>query len=283
LFECLRSIHRFYNERYGYPVFVYYFDDIYDSRKYRDKVHREIGPHIHFISVPYKTPKHIREEDLFYNRRNLWYARRKFPRSRKGYLHMCNFKFNMYGYPNTRLHEYDYVMTFDDEAGHVRKLPYDPVKVMAGREEDMGALIVGRRLKNGSPHQGHLDTRVGLWKFVRRFIVNQGVQPKSPLLRVLLTHPNGEWNFHFLPWAGTYVVKTRMFRSDLWAKWIQAVNESGGIYKFRWGDNELLSLFYLMYDDKPIHNFKAVEKGYHDQGLFRKKQNIAPGVKDLDR
>jgi len=264
-------------------VFVYYFDDVYDSRKYRDKVYREIGPNIHFIPVPYKTPKHIREEDMFYNRRNLSYVRRKFPKSRKGYLHMCNFKCNMYGYPNTRLHEYDYVMTFDDEAGHVRKLPYNPVEVMAGREEDMGALIVGQRLKNGAPHQGHLDTRVGLWRFVKRFIVDHEVDPKSPLLKHLLTDPNAEWNFHFLPWADTYVIKTRMFRSGLWLKWIRAVNKSGGIYKFRWGDNELFSLFYLMYDDKPIYNFRAVEEGYHDQGLFRRKQNVAPSVKDLDR
>ena len=34
-----------------------------------------------------------------------------------------------------------------------------------------------------------------------------------------------------------------MFKTDIWKLWIKEVNESGGIYKYRWGDNEIISLF----------------------------------------
>ena len=100
----------------------------------------------------------------------------------------------------------------------------------------------------------------------------------SPLLQQLLIDKNAERNFHYLPWADSYIFKTKMFKTDLWKEWVSAVNKNGGIYKYRWGDNEIYSLFYLIYSDKPIYNMKLVEKGYYNQGLFRGIQNIAPGT-----
>jgi len=279
--RCLLSIHQKYNYRYNYPVYVHYFDDIYDSEKYRSYVHENISANIYFVPVLYRTPKHIVESDLFYNK-NLWYAKTRFSIRRKGYLHMCHFINNMYKYPGTRLHEYDYIMVYDDEAGYEKELPYDPVEILSKRSEDMGALIVGQRLKDGKPHQGHLDTRVGLWEFTKKFLLENGIEPKSQLLKNLMIDENAEKNFHYLPWADTYVIKTKMFEIDLWKKWITAVNENGGVYKYRWGDNEIMSIFYLIYDDKLIYNFKAVEEGYYNQGMFRETDVIAPNVKNVN-
>lgn len=277
---CLRTLYKHYNNKYDYPVYVHYFDDIYDDEGYRKKIHDNISSNIHFISVPYKTPSHIEERELFYNRKDLHYARKKFSIKRKGYLHMCNFTSNMYGYENTHIHEYDYVMTYDDESGYVKDLPYDPVDIMANREEDMGALISGQRLKNGAPHQGHLDTRFGLWVFTKKFLKDNNIEPKFPALKKLMKDPDAEYNFHFLPWSDSYVIKTKMFETEIYKKWTDAVNENGGIYKGRWGDNEIVSLFYMIYDKNGVYNLKTVEDGYHNQGLFRKLQSKAPSVKN---
>jgi len=278
--RCLKSLYDFYNYRYNYPVHIYYFDDIYDSKEYQDDIHKNINNNIHFINVPYHTPKHIKEEELYYNRKNIQYVRKKFSIERKGYLHMCHFMTNFYGYPNTKYEQYDFMMSHDDESGYIKELPYDPFEVMNSRKEDMGALIIGKRLKNGKPHQGHLDTRIGLWDFTKNFLISNNIKPKSELLQNLLNDNNAEWNFHFLPWADSYVIKSKMFKTDLWKKWIFAVNENGGIYKYRWGDNEIMSLFYLIYDNNLIYNLKTVEEGYHNQGLFRKIQNTAPNIKN---
>ena len=73
-----------------------------------------------------------------------------------------------------------------------------------------------------------------------------------------------------------------MFETDVWKLWIKEVNESGGIYKYRWGDNEIISLF-AHFIQEEIFDFKAVEEGHHDLGKFRRLQDTAPSVKDLHK
>ena len=263
-------------------MYVHYFDDIYDSKNFQDSIRKETSENVHFISVPYKTPDFLNEKELFYNRQDINYVRTSFSIHRKGYLHMCNFTSNMFGYPSTELGKYDFIMTHDDESGYNQEMTEDPFRIMQERPESFGAFFVGQRLKNGAPHQGHLDTRVGLWEFTKKFFINNKILPKSQVLKDLLRDPAAERKFHFLKWCDTYVIKTEAFKSDLWKKWIAAVNQEGGIYKYRWGDNEIISLFAHIYDDQ-IYNLKMVESGVHNQGMFRHMQDYAPSVKDLQR
>lgn len=278
----IKSLWDNFNHKHDYPVYVHYFDDIYDNKGFQNSIKQATSDNTHFISVPYNTPSFLKEEEMFYNRKDIWYVANSFPIHRKGYLHMCNFTSNMYGYENTELHKYDYIMTHDDESGYTRSLEYNPFEVIRDQDTSMGAYIVGKRLKDGKPHQGHLDTRVGLWDFTKSFLLDNNIEPASTQLKELLTDPDSDMNFHLLDWCDTYVIKTEMFRNPLWDKWISAVNNNGGIYKYRWGDNEIISLFAHIYSGK-IHNMKAVEDGSHDQGMFRRLQDIAPGVKDLGR
>ena len=280
--HSIKSLWDNFNYKHDYPVYVHYFDDIYDSNEFQSSIRSATSKNTHFVSVPYETPSFVREQDLYYNRTDIHYVRSSFPIYRKGYLHMCNFTSNMFGYANTELDKYDFIMTHDDESGYTKELTCDPFKVMSDRPESFGAFFVGQRLKNGQPHQGHLDTRIGLWDFTKNFLIKNEISPNSDILKFLLKDPDAERNFHFLEWCDTYVIKTEAFKSDLWKKWISAVNEEGGIYKYRWGDNEIISLFAHIYDNK-IHNLKTVETGVHDQGMFRYLQDYAPGVKDLSR
>jgi hypothetical protein len=266
----LDSIHRYYNHKHNYPIYVHYFDDIYDGRA-------ASIPNVEFIRVPYVTPPHIKEEELFYNRDNR-YAKR-FGIGRKGYLHMCNFICNMYNYPNTKLRNHDHIIVFDDDSGLTKELPYDPVEFRGSGY--MAAMITGQRLKDGKPPQNHIDTREGLWGFVKKFCHKYHKYPKCQLLRDLLKDPNAEENYHYLPWSDGYVIRTAIFETALWKRWIHAVNCNGGIYRHRWGDNELMSLFYMIYNPEPILNLGFVEDGYLDQGIYR--YGLAPGVKDNDR
>lgn len=231
-----------------------------------------------FIQIPYTTPRHIKEEELFYNRDNR-YAK-GFGIQRKGYLHMCNFVCNMYKYPNTKIHNHDYVIVFDDDSGLTKELPFNPIDRMNG---DMAAMITGQRLKDGKPPPNHVDTREGLWDFTKKFLHKYHKYPKCQLLRDLLKDKNAEENFHYLPWSDGYVIKTSMYKTALWKRWIHAVNCSGGIYKHRWGDNEIMSLFYMIHNPNPILNLGLVEKGYINQGLFRGMTAYAPGVKNNER
>ena len=222
--HSLKSLWDMYNKNYDYPVYVHYFDDIYDSIDVQKRITRHNKQKVIFKKVPYRTPSFIAESDLYYNRTNLWYVARSFPIQRKGYLHMCNFTSNMYGYENTELHEYDYIMTHDDEAGYEKPIQKDPFEIIANQKEYIGAYDVGQRLKNGHPHQGHKDTRVGLWEFTKNFLLQNNIKPSSKILQSLLEDPEAETRYHYIKWCDTYVIKTEVFKTSLWKKWINAVN-----------------------------------------------------------
>ena len=284
--RCLESLHNNYNYKYDYPVYVIYFDDIYDNEDYRNEVHKNISDNIHFRSIPYKSPSHILESEMFYNQNDLWYVKNgSFNISRKGYLHMCNYWINFYGYPNTEFEKYDFLMTLDDESGYTKMMEEDPFKVISEKGIEMAAYISGQRLRNGNPHQGHRDTRTGLWSFTKDFMVSNGVIPKYQPLRemVSLSDEEGGEKFHFLPWSDTYVFNMSFARTELWRKWVKAVNDNGGVYKYRWGDNEIISLYGMMTQEDGITNLGYVKGGFHDQGLFRSSQNLAPSVKDTSK
>jgi len=278
----MKSVWDKYNYRHDYPVYVHYFDDIYDDLFLREQMTKENSQKVFWKSVPYETPKHIEEKDLYYNRRSLWYVRNSFSIARKGYLHMCHFTSNMYGYENTELDKFEYIMTHDDEAGYLQEIDYDPVEIMDNRDELMGALSyrVGG-LKDGKPHQGYIDTTVKLWEFVKGYLEHYNIQPALPKMREILANPTMEWRT--LPQPDTYVIKTKMFETKTWKNWINAVNKFGGNYKYRWGDCLVIGMYYHIHHGE-IYDFSTegnpIKAGIYRQNSYRHLQDYAPGVKD---
>ena len=276
--NALASLWDAFNRERGYPVYVYYFDDIYDDPALRERVRREIDPNVTFLAVPYRTPAHVPESEQFHNRRDLWYVQHCFPPRRKGYLHMCHFNVNVFGYPGTRLHLHDWVINLDDEGGFQRPLAVDPFATMLERGLTLAAFRVVRR----APHQGMIDTRIGLWDLTRDYLAAHRITPASPELRAVLASADPERAFHDLAWMDSYVVGTELFRSASWRRWIDAVNRDGGIYKYRWGDNEIFSLYSHMHLGVPV-DLGLVDDGTYRQDMFKQAQELAPGVKDLSR
>lgn len=279
---CLRTINKYANPG-NYPIFIHYFDDIYKS-KFRKTIIKAIaGRNLKFLKVPYSSPKNISEDEMFYNRKEFDYVRNSFPRSRKGYLHMCNFINNIYRYPNTKIHEFDYLRVYDDECGYNEKIPYEPAKFISDNGIELAAQFYEKRLKNGAPHSGHIATRTNLFEFTKFYLDKRNLVPKSKDLFECLKGKNPKWDFHFLKWADTYVLKTSIFESNEWKRWILSVNENGGVYKYRWGDNEIFTLFGLIHFEYGVYDLGFVSKGIHHQSKFRRLQDIAPCIKDLEK
>ena len=277
--HCLKSLWINFNQFYNYDVVIYYFDDIYNDKYLKEKIISLTDQNVEFISVPYKTPDFLNERELFYARSEIEYVKTSFPISRKGYLHMCNFTSNMYDYDNTTCKNYDFIITHDDESGYIKKMRFNPIDILVKENSLFGAYSFSQRLKNGKPHQGHFDTRIGLYEFCKYFISKYNISPKSQAIRDVLNSSNPNYYFHFLEWADTYVIDTTLYRNENWKTWISEINDSGGIYKYRWGDNEVYSLFGHIFLDN-IVNLNIVNDGYHDQGLYRNLCDVAPGVKN---
>ena len=182
--HCLESLWNNYNCNHNYPVYVYYFDDIYDSLDLQKDIIGDTRQNVVFKTVPYKTPDFIPENELYYNRKDIQYVNTSFSINRKGYLHMCNFTSNIYGYQNTELEKYDFIMTHDDESGYTKMMDYDPFDIIEESGAWFGAYSFGQRLNNGKPHQGHLDTRVGLYKFTKLFMDDNSEEIITNLLRI---------------------------------------------------------------------------------------------------
>jgi|TARA_R100001443_G_scaffold112433_2_gene125983 hypothetical protein len=279
----LRSFWEMYNQKHNYPVYVHYFDDIYDDENLRREIREYSKCDITFISIPYETPKWIPDNQLFYNKRHLWYVNTgRFGRHRKGYLHMCNFYNNIYKYPNTELHKYDYILQFDDESQWLKDVPYDFFQILDERQELAGAMKV-THAKNKRPHQGNFDCRDGMWAHVKNYISKNNITPGSQFMRDLLEDPNSEVNFHEKSAGDSYVFNTKLFETPEWKQWNTALNESGGCYTARWGDDEMNYLFFLIHHEYPVYDFKTVEDGYHNQGGYRSIQDLAPSIKDFNR
>ena len=183
---CINSISKLANPE-KYPIYVHYFDDIYDN------VIRRIATagfrsNIKFSSVPYKTPAFLSESELFYNRTNFEYVRNSFSRNRKGYLHMCHFIINIYKHENTNIHSHDYVRFYDDESGYLTKIEDDPSHLLHAKGLEFGALFYDKRLKDGAPHAGHLATRHKLYEFLVWYMETNNIKPKSKEMVEMLRH-----------------------------------------------------------------------------------------------
>jgi hypothetical protein len=198
-------------------------------------------------------------------------------------LHMCHFYNNLYNYPGTEFDKYDYMLSVDDESLFLKDVPYNFFEVLEKSPARAGAIkVTDPWLKK--PHQGVFDTRVGMVSFVREYIETFGITPQSDFIKELFTQANPETYFHDnLIVADSWVFETKMFNSPEWRQWVTALNENGGVYKYRWGDTEMNVLFLLIHYGHLPHDFKTVDDGYHNQGALRYLQDYAPGVKDNSR
>lgn len=77
--KCLTNLFENWNSQYNYPVYVHYFNDIY-SNKFIEKIKNKISKNIFFHQIDYELPTHIEEKDLFYNRTEIPYVKKSFPK-----------------------------------------------------------------------------------------------------------------------------------------------------------------------------------------------------------
>lgn len=278
---AIRSINKMANPG-NYPFMIHYFDDIYQSQFLRKAVSSFASADINFLEIPYTSPASVSEAEMFYNRTEFEYVRNSFSIKRKGYLHMCNFIINMYRYQNTLIHNYDYLRVYDDEAGYQKKIPFEPAKYIYENDIELAALFYDYRLKDGKPHAGHIATKHKLFEFLTYYLDKYKIKPKSKELSDCLVAKDPSYQFHYLKWADSYVMKTSIFESLDWQRWVKEINAQGGVYKYRWGDNEIYTLFGLMHYEYGVYDLGFVNEGIHHQSKYRRMQDIAPSIKHID-
>ena len=66
------------------------------------------------------------------------------------------------------------------------------------------------------------------------------------------------------------------FKNNNWGNWSNHINRSGGIYKYRWGENELITLFIRTHYDTPIKDLNLWTNYYDPKGA---DYHYAPSIK----
>tara|TARA_R100001079_G_scaffold79722_2_gene43676 strand:+ start:7616 stop:8509 length:894 start_codon:yes stop_codon:yes gene_type:complete len=277
---CLDNLWSSFNNKYGYPVYIYYFDDIYDSAELRKNICSNTKQKIIFKQVPYSSPENVSESDMFYNKMDNWYARTRFSINRKGYLHMINFKCNMMNYENTNFHDYKYVFVLDDESGFTKEINFDPFQSLYQNKYSMGSFYTQERERE--PSQGQICTTMHFWNLAKKFIEDNNIDVKSEHIKNLFLDPDAPINVNRLPIFSMRVVDTDLLKSEQWLKWLDAINESGGIYKHRWGDDDIYTMFCLI-NNIEIVDYNTIEGECFNTQHFRSIQGFAPSVKEMSR
>lgn len=259
---CLYHLNKNLNKE-RYPIHIFHFDDIYSEEYIKTLKSSLKFNELFFHEIPYSVPAHINEEDLYYNRSYLPYVKRHFPKSRIGYLHMEYFVSNFFKLKE--IEGYDYVVRIDDDSYFREDLQNLDIFLDKISNEDC---------KFGSAHfwnhvgENTLQTRENLWDFTNEFVEKFSVKVKNKKMRESLENKN-EDQFHRLGWsAGNFnLYRSDIFKEELWIQWIELINERGYIYKNRWGDQEVIGLYYYMTREEDPHNFDLKNKNLYSDKL----------------
>lgn len=274
--ECLLHLYKNWNFQYDYPVYVHHFDNIY-SEEFKNKVKNNISSKIYFYQIDYEVPSFINETELFYNRKYLKYVKEGFSKKRVGYLHMLHFVSNITSFGKKgclvkELKQFDKLMRIDDDSYFKSKIKFDLFDIL-----DSYPFATGYTWSKQSYRE--LDTRENLWKFYKQYISDKKITPKSKILEKAIKE-NDEKLMHSLKWSAGNL---NLYSMDIiknnkqWDNYLEEINNSGGVYKHRWGDIEIIDLFFHTYLTKPF-DLKLKDKNLYSNKFPSIFSDIAPSV-----
>lgn len=261
----LELLYKNFNNKYKYPVLVTTFGKQY-SKRFIKNIHKNIDPSIKFIELPKpEIPSHIKEKELFYHRKEIAYVKNRFPKSRIGFLHTNQFvTAGIYELPE--MQKYDYVLKMDDDTFIVHKIDFDIFKFMQEGNYKFGPFAIKRY-----DYKNSLDCEIGFRDLVKRYIRENDIKPVSSAI-------DSEGNWNNVGVLHPSILDLNMFKTESWKKWWNYVNLSGGIYKYRWGDQEIHILYTRMfYPDSAWHNFDLYDNGtviHGGQGTVHQRSKI---------
>lgn len=272
----LESCYKHFNKKYNFPVYIYYFDDIYDT-EYQNTIRKEINENIKFKEIEYGIPKGLAYNDICFVREN--------NQSRIGYHHMCHFNSNYYNYPNTEYKNYDLAFNFDDDSSWFEDLN---ISIIEEFNISDSVILTFNCYKYPVNHRSR-KYRTGLCNLVKEYCKKYSVIPKHKWIQELLTIKNNRRAEDFfqvnIQCYDTNITKLKIFETEEHKNFMKEINDSRGIYKYRWGDNEVLSLFHDIHFEQPVFKISKTKEGcggvqkYLNPGGLRHITDIAPSVK----
>ena len=275
---CLELLYKNYNNKFQFPVHIFYFDDIY-SNDYIEDIQNSINKNINFHQIEYKIPDHIEEKDLFYNKTFLKYVRHNFSKKRIGYLHAVYWKYNCF--TSDILKQYDYLHIIDDDSFFIKEINNNLFDLLEG-------FLMGTSHTEDYVNRNIIDVRQELHTFIKYFINKYNITIKNKELKECINNDDTSYIYGnknkktFIKWnSGNCNMYNRKLFDENWKLWIKEINNFGGTFKHRWTDIEVITLYCYIFLDKPCFDFKLKEKGLYETGNTKwLRVGTAPSTKN---
>lgn len=255
ILECVERFYDFYNKKYDFPLYIYYFDDIYNKKNQliANKLIKKYK--IKFKKIENLIPKHINYDDLYFNK-NYPYVKRSFGSERINFLHMNHFLTNQDNRPE--LNKYRFQHRIDDDVFVNKNIDENLFEIMYSQNFQLASSKLWNHYTANTR-----DTRREFFNFYKNFLKESKTIPCNNKLNESIKN-NNEKLFHELYWsAGHFNLYDQKYLKNhkQWKSFINAINSHGGIYKYRWGDLEIIGLFLYTYFKNPKLDLGLARKG----------------------
>jgi hypothetical protein len=260
-----------YNKQFNHDIIIFYHGQKYDDVKYRNLI-KSINPKTNYIfhKLELKLPDHVKEEDLFYNKTHIPYVKKDFPKSRAGYLYANYFWNNFMNFK--QLDDYDQLIRIDDDSWFKKKIDFNIFEKMKQSNKLCGGGYTWNHV-----HHRVLDTRMNLYNWMGNYVNKYNIDVKSKRLKKCLEEgendiiDNRKCNkcFHtmkILP--GNFMIYNRkMFELPEWKQYNKEINDYAPYFKHRWGDTEIMTLFYYIHIGESFFDLDLKNKGFYSNSL----------------
>tara|TARA_B100000989_G_scaffold298696_1_gene289227 strand:+ start:733 stop:1662 length:930 start_codon:yes stop_codon:yes gene_type:complete len=268
--DCLKYLDQNYNNKFNYPILIFYHGNIYDNENFRKSIRSiNLKTEYRFHKINSRLPSNIKEKDLFWNLDNS-YA--KSFKGRIGYLHAITFKINFINY--VQFNEFDYLMVIDDDSWFKGKIEIDLFEQL---DRKKGLFATAYTWKN---NQRALYSQHNLSNWIRKYIKSNDLKVQDKKFReALKTETNNDF-LNSLNWSSgnCNIYKKEMFKSSNWGNYNKEFNKIAGGYRYRWGDCEIISLFAYIHLKPALIDFDLRSKNLYSPQLPKTEMVISKKI-----
>lgn len=267
---CLENLDKNYNSQFNYPILIFYHGKKYDNKDFRKSIENiNLKTKVSFHKIEAKIPDHLNETDLFWNLPNNKYAKR-FTKARLGYLHANYFWNNFMNFEE--LLKYDYMIRIDDDSWFKNKIDFDMFN-----ELDKQNKLCGTAYTWNYVQENVLNTRYKFYDFIKNYVNKYNVNIKHSKLKHFLEEGENDTfneinynkNFHTINHlsGNCNIYNRKMFDTDEWKNYLNEFNKLAGGYRYRWGDCELISMYYYLHIGEEFLDLDLKNKDLYNNNM----------------
>jgi hypothetical protein len=237
--SALQSLYNaFYRQFPFYNVLIFH-DDLTAADRREMQAYVPLMK-LHFIEIEFDIPKHLRPPNRPAPPPRVAHCS---PNSSTiGYRHMIMFHSTwIHRYLFNPAHGYsdvEFILRLDDDSSFSSPIGYDIFKMMEKNNLSYGFV---------TSVQDDPDCVRGLWNFTWDFLRNASNSlSKYRISEANLDYFRDHWPEGSVIYNNFELSSAKIWKTPLWNDFMSAVNENGGVYRDRWGDAPLHTIYLLL-------------------------------------